>query len=143
MEVYERNLFIALCLGLRLQGDESRTQLDLTVREQSALATRNKVQPLQDKLAEWLDISIARCTNQQEASLRLWSRIDENGYGLVDVPMKLRRQAFGGSLKIQKRLGKSSWHVRLRRKLLSALKTCLLLVLLAAVVWAALKFFWK
>ena len=139
MESHERNLFITLCLGIRLDGTESRSQLDETLRELATVAIKNPVQPLQDELADWLDISISRSDNQQDASSVLWNKIDEQGYSLVDVPMKIRRQAFGGAIDIQKRFGKRPWHQRVSRKLLSLAKLITTVTILAGVIWMAYK----
>lgn len=139
MESHERNLFISLCLGIRLDGTESKSQLDELLRNLAIVAWNCEVQPLQDDLADWLDVSIARCKNQQDASLRLWNKIDEEGYSLVDVPMKIRRQAFGGTVDIQKRFGKRPWYARLTSKLLSLAKIITTVTILAGVTWIAYK----
>lgn len=141
MEAHERNLFIALCLGLRLKGKESVAQLQEVLTEVSSVADSTKVQPLQDDLADWLDTSIARCTSQQEASIRLWSRIDEKGYSLVDVPGKLRRRAFGGSTDIQKRHAGNTGFRNLFRSVIAGIVKLAIIAGLAAASWFAWKEF--
>lgn len=141
MEAHERNLFIALCLGLRLKGKESVAQLQEILTEVSSVADSTKVQPLQDDLADWLDTSIARCTSQQEASVRLWSKIDEKGYSLVDVPMKLRRRAFGGSTEIQKRHAGNTGFRNFLRRVITGIVKLAIIAGLAAAGWFAWKEF--
>lgn len=141
MEAHERNLFITLCLGLHLKGNESSTQLHELLEEVSAVSDSNEVRPLQDDLADWLDTSIARCKSQQEASVRLWSKIDEKGYSLVDVPMKLRRRAFGGSTEIQKRHAGNTGLRKLLRSIIAGIIRITILAGLATAAWFAWKRF--
>ncbi|MCR9200867.1 MAG: hypothetical protein NXI04_19695 [Planctomycetaceae bacterium] len=133
---YERNLMISLCLGLRLDGSESPQQLEHQVAERSTAGDLVSVQPLQRELADWLHVSLEDARNQQTASILLWEQIETRGYGLVDVPLKIRRTAFGGSVEIQKR------HARAARSTLSGLGKRVLLLLLLVGLAVAGWFLW-
>lgn len=143
MEDHERNLFIALCLGLRLKGSESVHQLRDILEEVSVVSDSTKVQPLQDDLADWLDTSIARCQSQQAASVRLWTKIDEAGYSLVDVPMKLRRKVFGGSINIQKRHAGNTGFRKIVRTAIAFVVKLVVVFGAAAAAWLAWREFSK
>jgi len=133
---YERNLMISLCLGLRLDGSESPPQLEQQVAERSTAGDLVSVQPMQRELADWLHVSLEDARNQQAASIVLWEQIEARGYGLVDVPLKIRRTAFGGSVDIQKR------HARAARSPWSGLGKRVLLLLLLSGLGVAGWFWW-
>lgn len=127
MEPYERNLMISLCLGLRLEGSESPADLERLVEETSHQGDLVSVQPAQKEMADWLSVSFDDCRNQQAASVLLWEHIEARGYSLVDVPMKIRRPGFGGSIEIQKR------HARAARSAVSGRTVIAILIAAAAV----------
>ena len=141
MEAYERNLIIALCLGTELSGSESKTKLEEILDRLNSEADGRGIQPLQEDLAEWLKLPLENCNSQQDASLKLWKRIDERGYGLADVPTKIRRKVFGGSLDIQKRMGRRPLHVRLLRRVSDLARTIGGIAVLVGVIWLIWKFF--
>ena len=138
MQPYERNLFIVMCLGHELTGNESTEELADILDRVSETSHDQPVLPTQEEVAQWIGISLAHCQNRQAASVRLWDRIKGSGYSLADVPVRLRRQAFGGSLEIQKRLGRRPWHQRLLRTVGGILKTLITLAMVAAGIWFAL-----
>lgn len=136
---HERNLMISLCLGLQLKGDESPSELESLIAEVSANADLVSVQPTQTAMAEWLGVTLEDYRNQKSASVFLWDDIDAKGYGLVDVPTKIRRPAFGGSTEIQKRHARGSRFGHLVRRLGERLVALAILTALAGAAW----YFWK
>lgn len=132
---HEHNLFIALCLGKELTGDESPEELNAILEVENAAAIEQPVRRQQEELGDWLNTSLSHCHNRQDAATRLWAVIGERGYSLADVPVKLRRKIFGGSLSIQKRLAKRPLHQRLLRSLLGVLQPLIGIAVVGGVAW--------
>lgn len=137
MENGEQKLMVALTLGAKLTGKETAAELQSLIDKLTVASEQQDVLPLQEDLAEWLSISLQRTHNRKQASQRLWERIQSRGYTLVDVPTSLRRQCFGGSLDIQKRLNTGRWKRILFRKLRGFARTVLTLIAIAIVAWVA------
>ena len=132
---HEHNLIVALCLGQELTGDESPDELNVTLKAENAAAVEQPVRRLQEDLADWLKTSLAHSHSRQDAATKLWSVIEERGYSLADIPVKLRRQAFGGSLDIQKRLGRRPLHQRLLRSVLAVVRPLITIAIAGAIAW--------
>ena len=138
---HEHNLIVALCLGKELSGNERAEELNQILEAENAVAVEQPVRRLQEDLADWLKTSLAHVHSRQAAATRLWSVIEERDYSLADIPVKFRRQAFGGSLDIQRRLGKRPLHERLLRSVFGLLRLLITLaVIAAAALWAWKKF---
>ena len=132
---HEHNLIVALCLGKELSGDESPDELNVILEAENAAAVEQPVRRLQEDVAEWLNASLSHSHSRRDAATRLWSVIEEREYSLADIPVKFRRQAFGGSLDIQKRLGRRPLHQRLLRGLATMLRPLITIAVLGGVVW--------
>ena len=135
MEDSERSLLIVLCLGLRLSGDESDDEIRSAIEEASELAEREKINPLQKELGRWLKVSFAASESRQDASVQMWEMIDSKRYSLADVPGKLRRKAFGGSLHLQQRVLRSSPFSRLIKNVVAFVRQMIIIVILGAIAW--------
>lgn len=137
MEHGEQQLMIALTLGAKLSGTESAAELQSLIDDLTFASEQQEVLPLQEDLADWLKISLQRTHNRRQASVRLWERIQSRGYTLVDVPTILRKESFGGSLDIQKRLKTGRWKRILWRKIKGFTRTLLTLIAIAVLAWIA------
>ncbi|MDG2129202.1 MAG: hypothetical protein P8K08_14485 [Fuerstiella sp.] len=137
MEDTERGLLIILCLGVQLSGDETDDEIRAVIEKASRSAESDKINRLQKELGRWLQISFAACQSRHDASLEMWEKIDRQGYSLADIPGKLRRRVFGGSLKLQQRAMRSSPFSRLGRKISAFVRQLLILAVFAALAWYA------
>lgn len=141
MQDYERNLFISLCLGIELTGLESPAELMLLLEDVTAAAQQQQPNSLQQDIADWLKISIDGSENRQDASVRLWNRIENRGYSMVDVPASIRRTAFAGDLNPQKREYQRGWPQRLKESLRSMAVGVVVIVALIFGLWLLAKKF--
>ncbi|MEO2013845.1 MAG: hypothetical protein ABGZ53_05685 [Fuerstiella sp.] len=137
MEDSERSLLIVLCLGVQLSGDETDVEIRTVIEDESESAESEKINPLQKELGRWLKVSFAARESRQDASLEMWEKIDRQGYSLADVPARLRRKAFGGSLNLQKRALSSSPFSRLIKKVVAFVRQMIIIAILAAIAWFA------
>ena len=139
MESHEHDLFKGLCLGVRLTGTESSSQLEALLEDMTEVADREILVSLQEAVADWLGISIDDCDSRLEASARLWSTVEYKGYSLVDVPARLRQMAFGDDRVMRRR----AWRAGRRERLRFAAKTLAIklaiTLVVVVVVWQLLK----
>ena len=135
MEDSERSLLIVLCLGLQLSGDETDDEIRSVIEETSESAESEKINPLQKELGRWLKVSFAASDSRHDASLEMWEKIDRQRYSLADVPGKLRRKAFGGSLQLQQRALRSSSFSRLIKNVVTFVRQMIIIAVLAAIAW--------
>ena len=140
MEDSERSLLIVLCLGIQLSGDESDDEIRTVIEYTSESAESDKINPLQKELGRWLKVSFAASESRQDASLEMWEKIDRQHYSLADVPARLRRKVFGGSLKLQKRALRSSPFSRLVKNVVAFVRQMMIIAILAAIAWYMLTY---
>lgn len=135
MEDSERSLLIVLCLGAQLSGHETDDEIRTVIEENSASAESEKINRFQKELGRWLKVSFAASESRHDASLEMWEKIDRQGYSLVDVPARLRRTVFGGSLNLQKRALRSSPFSRLVKYVRAFVRRLVIIVVLAVLAW--------
>ena len=135
MEDNERSLLIVLCLGAQLSGHETDDEIRTAIEDTSASAESEKINRLQKELGRWLKVSFAASESRHDASLEMWERIDRQGYSLADVPARLRRKVFGGSLNLQKRALRSSPFSRLARNVAAFVRRMVIIAVLAVIAW--------
>ncbi|HIE98054.1 MAG TPA: hypothetical protein EYG03_23730 [Planctomycetes bacterium] len=135
MEDSERSLLIVLCLGVQLSGDETDDEIRTVIEDMSDSAESEKINPLQKELGRWLKVSFAASESRQDASLEMWEKIDRQRYSLADVPAKLRRRAFGGSLQLQQRALRARPFSRLIKKVVAFVRQMIIIAILAAIAW--------
>jgi hypothetical protein len=135
VEDSERSLFIVLCLGIGLSGNETDDEIGKVIEETSETAESEKINGLQKELGRWLKISFAASETRQDASLEMWEKIDGQRYSLADVPARLRRKVFGGSLNLQKRAMRGSPFSRLAGNVMAFVRQMLIVAVLAAIAW--------
>jgi len=135
LEDSERSLLIVLCLGVQLSGDETDDEIRTVIEDMSDSAESEKINPLQKELGRWLKVSFAASESRQDASLEMWEKIDRQRYSLADVPAKLRRRAFGGSLQLQQRALRARPFSRLIKKVVAFVRQMIIIAILAAIAW--------
>ena len=65
----------------------------------------------------------------------LWNDVSQKGYSFIDVPMALRRQAFGDEQAHRRRAWEKGRGDRFRAGLVSVLIKLAVLVVLAGIAW--------
>ena len=137
MKPHEQSLLTAITLAVKLSGNESAAELKAVINDAVADSDQQDVLPLQEDLAVWLKLSLNQASTRLEASRQLWDRIQGQGYTLIDVPATIRRQVFGGSLDIQRRLNSGRQMRLLIRKFRDAVHMIIVIGMLIALAWAA------
>jgi hypothetical protein len=135
VEDSERSLLIVLCLGVQLSGHETDDEIRTFIEDTSASAESEKINGLQKELGRWLKVSFAASESRQDASLEMWEKIDRQHYSLADVPTRLRRKVFGGSLNLQKRALRSRPFSRLIKNVTAFVRQMLIIAVLAVIAW--------
>lgn len=139
MQTHERDLFISLCLGMTLTGDESVTELEALLEGVSKTAASQAPVSMQFEVGRWLGVTVEECDSRRGASELLWERISQRQYSLVDVPLALRRAAFGDEQAHRRKAWARGRPERMKAALRSlALKLIVVFVVLIA-VWYLLR----
>lgn len=141
MQPHERNLFISLCLGIEWSEEESAEDLEGLVADTMQASAAQSPVSLQHEVARWLQLSLEDCESRKAASVKLWDRVQNRGFTIIDVPAPIRRTAFAGNLNPQKREYRKGWLGRLTDSVRALAIRLIVIVGLVAALWFAAKKF--